>query len=109
MGEHPQQGKQKTNLPRGLQHRLHSHESTRNKGNRNSCLEVQKIDFTKKESTVRNKSASRSKTTTLPAREHPPEGKQRETKDKKESLDTEGQKAKHTIPFSTKTKTSNKV
>ena len=48
------------------------------------------------ESTVKINLPQGQKTTTLPTREHPPEGKERDTKDRKESSDTEGQKAQFT-------------
>ena len=92
----------------GPQHRLHTNESTRNKGNKTCASRSKKIDFTIGEHR-KTKSASRSKTTTLSTREHPPEGKERTTKDRKESSDTEGQKAQFTQNPQTKPHTVNKV
>ena len=65
------------------------------RGNQTRASRSKEIDFTM-ESTVKNKFASRSKTTTSPTGEHPPERERKNHKARKESSDTEGQKAKFT-------------
>ena len=68
-----------------------------------------KRSTTPEESTVKINLLQGQKTTTIPTREHPPEGKERDTKDRKESSDTEGQKAQFTQNPQTKPHTVNKV
>merc|ERR1712121_618924 len=64
----------------GLQHRLHTNESTRNKGKQNSCLEVQKDRLHHRRALRKIYLPQGKKTTTSPTREHPQEGKEEITK-----------------------------